>query len=120
MNPPPFKHPSPGRPRNSKDKPKVPTTADLMEQLKELNFNPIKELVTMYRDESTASAVRYKCVETLTELVYPALKATEISGMVEHRNLNISWDANAPEPMTVVDTPVIVIPHDELDDEANE
>jgi hypothetical protein len=70
-----------GRPKGALNKRKPLTSNDLVEKLGMLNFDVVKEVVSLYRDNDTRPAVKYKCAELPNETDLPG---TEIKFRIRH------------------------------------
>ena len=107
----------PGRPKNAINKNRL-----VSEVLNKLNFDPLTEAVTMFRDEETPIKVRSDLLMKMMRLVYPEVKqvqveshtmATKINPIAEamlqiqensdgfaYQNRNLSGNKDTEEPST--------------------
>ena len=107
----------PGRPKNAINKNRL-----VSEVLNMLNFDPLTEAVTMFRDEETPIKVRSDLLMKMMRLVYPEVKqvqveshtmATKINPIAEamlqiqeksdgfaYQNRNLSGNKDTEEPST--------------------
>lgn len=95
----------PGRKRGGHNKARLPSHTDFIACLDELNFDPVKELVALFHAEDTHHRVKYEICKELMAYGYIKRKApVEVTGQIDHNNLNISWNIDTPAAVTVSDT----------------
>lgn len=87
--------PGPGRPKGSKTKRKPATSVQLLDLLAEHDYDPVVEQINLARDPDTPAGTKAKINMELMKLIYPAVKAVEHSGSVEHRAFQMTWDMTA-------------------------
>lgn len=107
----------PGRPKNSINKNRL-----VSEVLNKLNFDPLTEAVTMFRDDETPVKVRADLLMKIVRLVYPEVKqiqveshtmATKVNPIAEamlqiqeksegfaYQNRNVSGSEDTKKPST--------------------
>lgn len=80
--------PGPGRPKGLKTK-RVWNTETLINSINGQDYEPVREQIALYRDPTTPASIKFKINETFLKLIYPAVKAVEHSGTIEHNSLQI-------------------------------
>jgi hypothetical protein len=78
------------------------STTLVREFLAELNFNPVKELVELYRDEKTDHPTKVKIATELAQYVAPKLKALDIKSEIKQQSITVVLGVGArPEHKTL-------------------
>jgi len=73
----------PGRPKNSINKNRL-----VSEVLNKLNFDPLTEAVTMFRDDETPVKVRADLLMKIVRLVYPEVKQVQVESHTMATKIN--------------------------------
>ena len=73
----------PGRPKNAINKNRL-----VSEVLNKLNFDPLTEAVSLFRDEETPIKVKADLVTKMMRLVYPEVKQIQVESHSMATNLN--------------------------------
>ena len=73
----------PGRPKNSTNKNRL-----VSEVLNKLNFDPLTEAVSMFRDEETPVKVRADLLLKMMRLVYPEVKQVQVESHTMGNKIN--------------------------------
>jgi hypothetical protein len=96
--------PGPGRTVGSKNKPKLPGHAELFACLQSQNFDPILEMIAVYRDPDTQNRTKFEICKELASYMYPKRKSVEHSGDVTHSHVAMAWadDVSAQAAIDVI------------------